>query len=120
MNDDFCDMTGGPVFCRDLFLLPGRLGRLCKGGGAPRVNKRLEAQQEKLIKAQIAQANQKFEIPEIAVPPPAAPPPPPPVANSADVLDAQVAARRGALRRRSPGRSTIFAGNTGGYKGAMN
>lgn len=117
MNDCDMDSLGGPAFDRDLFTLPGRLGRLCKGGGVPKVNKETEALQQKLMKAQLKQTSQKFEMPEIAVPPPAAPPPPPPVQSSADVVDAQRFARISALRRRSPGRATIFAGNTGGYQG---
>ena len=85
------------------------------GGGAPKSNKKLEALQMKLMQAQLRQAGQKIEMPTIETPEPAPPPPPPPSASSADVQEAATDARRQALKRGGY-QSTLFAGETGGYR----
>jgi hypothetical protein len=92
-----------------------------RGGGAkaPQQSKQQrknELLQERLMTAQLKQSSQPIEFPEIAQPAPALPPPPAPSQTSADVTEAEQQARRTALRRNSPGRKTIFAGETGGYR----
>ncbi len=68
------------------------------------------------MQAQLAQSQEKIDFPSIEPAAPLPPPPPPPTQTSADISEAEQQARRQALRRTSPGRSTIFAGATGGYK----
>jgi hypothetical protein len=81
----------------------------------PPRNAALERKQEALLDAQLAQASQPVEMPAIAVPAPAPPPPPPPSTSSADQQEAGTEARRQAQQRRGI-KSTILAGETGGYK----
>lgn len=92
---------------------------LFKGGGAqvPKQNKKLENMQLQLMQAQLRQAGQKIEMPNVEVPPPPPPPPPPPSSSSVDVQDAATEAQRQALKRQGY-QSTLFAGDTGGYKGS--
>jgi hypothetical protein len=98
------DTFGGPYFSRDLFQIPGRLGRFCGGGGRPppqtAAQKQTEALQMELMSAQLAASKNPVKMPEIAVPPPAAAPPPPPSQTGSDVLSAEQEARRQAARRK--------------------
>lgn len=48
---------------------------------------------------------------------PLKPPPPPAVASSQDVARMEEEQRRVALKRTNSARNTLFAGETGGYKG---
>lgn len=72
-----------------------------------------------LMQAQLRQAGQKIEMPQmpeaaqIATPPPPPPPPPPPTSSSIDVQEASTDAKRQALKR-SGYQATLFAGETGG------
>lgn len=78
-------------------------------------NDRLSAE---LMKEQLKQAKKPPVIPDIKVPPPAPPPPPPPSTSSADAVDAAREARIQASRRLNSAKGTLFAGETGGYKGS--
>lgn len=82
---------------------------------APQSNKALEKKQMTLLNAQLRQAQNPFEMPQIAVPKPAPPPPPAPTSSSADVQEAATDARRQSYNREGM-QSTILAGETGGYK----
>lgn len=108
----------GPAFEPDLFMIPGRLGRFCKGGGAPKSNKKMEALQEQLIKSQLKQAGQQIQMPEIAVPPPAPPDPPPPGQTASDAEGAARDARVQAAKRRGISR-TLLSGGAGPAAGAL-
>ena len=121
MFHDHHDTLDGPHFDAGLTAAGGRLARLHKGGGGakpPPINKKLEQMQMKLLQAQLRQAGKKIEMPNIEVPAPPPPPPPPPTSSSVDVQEAATDARRQALRR-SGYQSTLFAGETGGYRGAL-
>ena len=109
------DEYGGPHFDSSLFLPNGKLSRLHKGG-APKVNKKHEAMQYKLMQAQLKKANEKIKMPEVHVPPPPPPTPPPPDSSSQDVVDAEQDARRRAQKKTNAGKGTLFAGETGGYQ----
>jgi hypothetical protein len=118
MYHDHHETLDGPHFDAGWLAPNGRPARLHKGGrGAqpPKVNKKMEQMQMKLLQAQLRQAGQKIEMPHIEVPPPPKPPPPPPTSSSVDVQEAATEARRQALRR-SGYRSTLFAGETGGSR----
>lgn len=84
---------------------------------APEPNKKLEKLQEQSLQMQIDQAKKPVQMPSFQAPP-VTPTPPPPTQSSSDVADAQDAARRAALARRGY-QSTLFAGETGGYKGSQ-
>src|SRR4051812_5227159 len=101
MFHDHQDTLNGPHFDAGLIAPGGQLARLHKGGGAkpPKVNKKLEQMQLQLMQAQLRQAGQKIEMPQIDTPPPPPPPPPPPTSSSLDVQEAATDARRQALRR---------------------
>lgn len=117
MFHDHQDTLDGPHCDAGLISANGSLVRLHKGGGGPpKTNKKMERLQMKLMQAQLRQAGQKIKMPHIEMPPPAPPPPPPPSSSSADVQEAATDARRQSLRR-SGYQSTLFAGETGGYKG---
>ncbi len=121
MFHDHHDTLAGPHFDAGLLAANGSLARLHKGGGGsapkpPKANKKLEQMQMKLMKAQLRQAGQHIQMPNIEVPPPPPPPPPPPSTSSIDVEEAATDARRQALKR-SGYQSTLFAGETGGNKG---
>jgi hypothetical protein len=61
------------------------------------------------------------KMPEVKIPPPPPPPepiPPPPTATSADVAQAEEQARQDAKKRKGI-KSTVLAGETGGYQGAL-
>lgn len=116
MFHDHQDTLDGPHFDAELTTLDGRLARLHKGGGGPqppKVNKKLEQMQLKLMQAQLRQAGRKIEMPRVEVPAPPPPPPPPPTSSDRDVEEAAMDARRQALKRRGY-QSTLFAGETGG------
>ena len=113
MHDFLPDLSGGPEFSQDLNIMPGRLGRFCKGG-APQRNKKLEAQQMALMQAQLKQAQQKIEIPEMAIPEPAPPDPPPPGQTASDSTYAEQDARRLASRRNGIKSTILSAGATAG------
>lgn len=118
MHHDHQDSLEGPHFDAGLFAVHGALTRLHKGGGAPKpppVNKKLEQMQMKLLQAQLRQAGRKIEMPHIEVPKPPPPPPPPASTSSRDVQEAALDARRQALKRQGY-QSTLFAGETGGFK----
>jgi hypothetical protein len=108
MNVSFDEFgpVGGPAYSSDLFTIPGKLGRLCKG--APREDKRMKALQRRVLQMQIAQGNQKFEFPEIPQPLPAAPDPPPPGTTASDANDAERLARVQASKRKGV-QSTLLA-----------
>lgn len=108
----------GPHFEPGLIGPDGRLTRFHKGAKAPQQSsqsKRNERLQEQLMRQQLASAK-NFEMPEIPQAAPLLPAPPPPSATSADTIEAARDMRRQANRRTSAGRSTIFAGETGGYR----
>lgn len=107
---DFLDDSGGPAFAREMFALPGRLGWF--GKGAPARNKKLEAAQEKLIRAQTLAAQRVVEIPELPELPPAPQDPPPPAQTASDLQNAQDDARRLAGRRRGI-QSTMLSASAG-------
>jgi hypothetical protein len=113
---DHPDLLDGPAFDRQLFVIPGRLSRLCKGGGAPQRNREQERLQNRLMRAQLASAEKGMEFPEIEIPPPPPPPPPPPGQTATDVEDAAQNARRRAGNRKGI-QTTLLAGETGGYSG---
>jgi hypothetical protein len=72
--------------------------------------------QEELMKAQLESASHPIEFPELPAAEPMPPPPPPPSSTSQDVTEAEQEARRQAGRRLSPGKRSILAGETGGYR----
>lgn len=109
----------GPHFEPGLIAPCGRLARFCKGGGAPKVNKKSERLQMKLLQEQLKQARRGTRMPEIPVPEPTPPSAPPPSQTSSDVLDAEQEARRAAGRRTNSSNGTLFAGNTGGYRSGL-
>lgn len=82
----------------------------------PPQNKELEETQLRALQLQIQQAKQGFHMPEIPQPKllPQAPPPP----GGPDADYAAAAQRKKAAGRLSPGRATLLAGETGGYKPA--
>lgn len=114
------DFIPGPHFEPGLIGPDGRLVRLHKGAKAPQQTsqqKRNERLQEQLLRKQLKES-QNFEMPELPAAPPVLPAPPPPTATSADTVEAGRYARRQAGKRTSAGRSTIYAGETGGYRTA--
>ena len=72
-----------------------------------------EKMQDKLLKVQLANAKKPIEIPQVQMPEPVKPAAPPPSQNSADVVDANRAAKAYAAKRQGYGR-TLFAGALGG------
>lgn len=110
------DLHDGPCIHACPALWQGASPTLGKGSKPPRVNKKAEQMQMKLMQAQLRQAGQKIEMPHMAAmqeATPAPPPPPPPTSSSIDIQEAQTDARRQALKR-SGYQSTLFAGETGG------
>lgn len=107
----------GPHYEPGLFSPNGKLIRFHKGGAAPVVNRAAERLQMKLLKSQLKQSKKGVHMPAIPVPEPTPPSAPPPSQTSSDVLDAEQEARRAAGRRTNNGSGTLFAGNTGGYRG---
>jgi hypothetical protein len=75
--------------------------------------------QDKLMKEQLRQAQMPAKVPEIKVPKPLPPPPPPAATVSGDVAQAEEDSRRKAGQRTNTARKTLFAGETGGYKGTL-
>ena len=73
----------------------------------------------KIQREQLELAKKPLELPKIEQPKPQPPPPPPAVASSSDVAQAEEDARRKAAQRTNAGRGTLFAGETGGYSGAL-
>lgn len=74
----------------------------------------LEALQIDLMEKQLEELEKPPQ--QIKLPKPL-PPPPPPAMVSADTEAAGYAARSQAMRRTNTARRTLFAGETGGYKG---
>lgn len=113
--DDFLGIHFDP----DLVGPDGRLTRFHKGGarGPSKTQKKAEALQVKVLQGQLAQL-EKASKEKIHVPEPPPPPPPPPQRSSFEVDQASTTARRDRQRRRGIS-STILAGETGGYGGAL-
>lgn len=81
--------------------------------------KKAEQLQIETLERQKKEAERPVVTPEIKLPKPTPPPPPPaPPQQSIDGQNAEEDARRKAARRVNSGRNTLFAGETGGYKGA--
>jgi len=89
-----------------------------KGASVPKPNKRQEMLQERLLRAQLRQAQEKVEMPEIPPPLPIEKAPPAPSTSSADALEAEYLEKRKALKRTNARNKTVFAGETGGLGGA--
>jgi hypothetical protein len=81
--------------------------------------------QRKLEEAQLAELERQKKEAENAKPleipkaPKILPTPPPPSQMSSDAVDAAEEARRKAGQRTNSARGTLFAGETGGYAGAL-
>ena len=96
-------------------------------GGSPKAPKasdsQLEAErlQTELMQTQLkqAKANETLKVPTVKPLKPIPPPPPPTTTTSADAENAAQQAKRAALMRTNSNRGTLFAGETGGYKGAL-
>lgn len=102
----------------DKIITSAILAAMGSSSSAPKISasqKKSEALQMQLMKAQLKAAQKPIEMPHIAVPPPARPPAPPPSASGADVLAAGHSARRQASRRTGAG-ATLFAGALGGQR----
>lgn len=76
----------------------------------------LERLQIELLEKQLEQANEPIKFPEIKPPKPL-PPPPPPAVDSDEIAQKMEDERRKAMRRTNTARNTLFAGETGPYKG---
>ena len=117
MNDSH-DIFGGPHFDPGLIGPNGRFSRLHKGAPKPKGPSRsqieLEKTQQKLADEQLAEMERQRLMPTPEAPKPLPPLPPPTATGAADEEQAAADARRKALKRMSPGRSTIFAGETSG------
>ena len=116
--NDFHDTFGGPHFDPGLIGPDGRLSRLHKGASKPKEPSRaqieLEKTQQRLADEQLAEMERQRLMPTPEAPKPLPPLPPPSSTGAADEEQAAADARRKALKRMSPGRSTIFAGETSG------
>lgn len=91
-------------------------------GGSPKppkisdVERKAQQQQLRLMREQMEAADRPVSIPKIPKP---IPPPPPPTESSADIEAAMDDQRRKAAKRRNSGSGTLFAGETGGYRGTQ-
>lgn len=89
-----------------------------KPKGPTKQQQQAEALQLQLLKKQLKDSQKPVEMPAgIAPTPSAPPPPPPPSASSADALEAATDAKRKAYGRTNANRGTLFAGETGGFRG---
>ena len=96
-------------------------------GGSPKSPKvsdsqlKAEGLQTELMQTQLeqAKANATLKVPTVKPLKPIPPPAPPTTQTSADAEAAAQQAKRDALRRTNSNRGTLFAGETGGYKGAL-
>lgn len=112
---DHPDTLGGPHYDRALFGPGGRLTRLHKGAkpSDPSPSQvKLEKEQARLVQEQLAEMERQRLQPTPEAPKALPPMAPPSATNSADTAQAEADARRKALKRMAPGRSTIFAGET--------
>lgn len=90
-----------------------------KGGKAPRPTPAQEEAERlnlELMRTNLAAAKKPATLNDLRIPEPQAFSPAP-SRNAADVLAAEYAARWKSGRRTNAGARTLFAGNTGGYKG---
>lgn len=116
MNDLY-DILGGPHFEPGMIGPDGRLSRLHKGAKKQKPSASqvaLEKKQAQLADAQLADMERQRLQPTPEAPKPLPAIAPPTATGAADEDQAAADARRKALRRFSPGRATIFAGETGG------
>lgn len=89
-----------------------------KPKGPTKQQQQSEALQLQLLQQQLAASKKPVEMPAGIAPTPAAPPPPPPPSSSsADALEAANDNKRRAFGRTNANRGTLFAGETGGYRG---
>lgn len=79
--------------------------------------RRNERESLRIQQEQLKFAQKPLELPKVEASKPLPPQPPPASTSSADVAAAEEEARRKALNRTNAGRGTLFAGETGGYKG---
>lgn len=84
-----------------------------KQNGPSHTQKKLEKAQLAATEAQLAELERQRAMPTPEAPKPLPPMAPSAMQSTADLEQAGIEARRQALRRNSPGRSTIFAGETG-------
>lgn len=112
-----------PTFDSSVIGPNGRLSRLHKGPEGPKdpTKQQLELEKTQLdfTKSQLAELERQRSMPITQAPKPLAPLPPPTNQSSADSEQAAAAARRQSLRRKAPGRSTIFAGESAGAIGGQ-
>lgn len=105
----------GPFFDPGLIGPNGKLSRLHKGGSAsgPSASQiKLEKKQFEMADAQLAEMERQRNMPTPEAPKPLPALAPAVAQSSADTAQAEVNARRSALKRTAPGRSTIFAGES--------
>ena len=91
-----------------------------KGGKAPKPTPAQEETERlnlELLRTNLAAAKKPAAVSDLRIPEPQALAAAP-ARNAADVLAAEDAARKKAGTRTNAGARTLFAGNTGGYKGS--
>lgn len=110
----------GPFFEPGLIGPDGRLARLHKGAkpsGPSASQIAMEKKQRELVEAQLAEMERQRNLPTPEAPKPLPQLSPAVMQSSADMAQAEADARRAALKRTAPARSTIFAGETGNVLG---
>lgn len=107
----FLDLPDGPWFERDMIGPDGRMIRFHKGGGGvpqeTSAQKRQAKLQEKLIKAQLDQIKKQSHMEMPALPPAPEPAGPPPTQTANDQSQAEMDARRQAMKRKGLLRSVV-------------